>query len=154
MEYRSDHMVATVNGRERLVRVHKLQETRALLVIDHLSHEVDIQATGDGGRKIVFMQGTEIPVAIEDYNLAQMRKAAGIGSEEEVDTVFVAPMPGLIVEIKVAPGDTVTAGQPLVVVEAMKMENILKAKGTATVKAVRIAAGQSVEKGEPLIEFE
>ncbi len=56
--------------------------------------------------------------------------------------------------MQIAPGQTVKAGQPLVVIEAMKMENILKAKVQATVKSVLVAAGKSVEKGDKLLEFE
>jgi acetyl/propionyl-CoA carboxylase alpha subunit len=64
-----------------------------------------------------------------------------------------APMPGLIVELKVNPGDKVATGDPLLILEAMKMENILKASGPATVKTVNVKKGDSVEKGHVLIEF-
>jgi biotin carboxyl carrier protein len=64
-----------------------------------------------------------------------------------------APMPGLIVELKVKPGDDVATGDPLLILEAMKMENILKATGQATVKSVNVKKGDSVEKGQVLIEF-
>ncbi len=66
----------------------------------------------------------------------------------------VAPMPGLVVRVNVAVGDTVTAGQGVLVMEAMKMENELRASGAAKVKAVRVAAGTAVEKGTVLIELE
>jgi biotin carboxyl carrier protein len=65
-----------------------------------------------------------------------------------------APMPGLIVELKVAVGDTIKKGDTLLILEAMKMENVLKAVGDATVKAIKIAAKQNVEKNQILIEFE
>ncbi len=133
---------------------HPLQTGRSLLLIDHESHEVDVRFNGADSERTVFFSGQEIPVTIEDYNLAQLRKTAGMATGQVIDTLLKAPMPGLIVAVKVRPGDKVENGQPLVAIEAMKMENILKASLAGTVKAINIEAGQSVEKGDKLIEFE
>ena len=62
-------------------------------------------------------------------------------------------MPGLIVRVSVAPGEQVQAGQGLVVMEAMKMENELRAHAAGTVKTVLVEAGKAVEKGTVLVEF-
>lgn len=64
-----------------------------------------------------------------------------------------APMPGLIIDLKIQAGDAVKAGEPLLILEAMKMENILKAPGEGVVKNVKVKKGDSVEKGQVLIEF-
>ena len=64
-----------------------------------------------------------------------------------------APMPGLIIDLKVRNGDTVKAGDALLILEAMKMENIIKAPGDATVKSVKVSKGDGVEKNQVLIEF-
>jgi biotin carboxyl carrier protein len=66
----------------------------------------------------------------------------------------VAPMPGLVVRVAVQVGDTVSAGQGVVVMEAMKMENELKAAAAGVVKAVRVSPGQAVEKGAVLVDLE
>jgi pyruvate carboxylase subunit B len=63
-------------------------------------------------------------------------------------------MPGLIVRVEVAPGQTVTAGQGVVIMEAMKMENELRAESDGVVARVHVTAGQPVEKGAVLMEFE
>ncbi len=65
-----------------------------------------------------------------------------------------APMPGLIWDIKVQVGDTVKAGDVVLVLVAMKMENALKSQGEGTVKNIKVAKGDSVEKNQILIEFE
>ena len=64
-----------------------------------------------------------------------------------------APMPGLIIELRVVEGQSVQAGEPLLILEAMKMENIIKAPADSIVKSVKIKKGDSVEKSQILIEF-
>jgi len=65
-----------------------------------------------------------------------------------------APMPGLIVDVKVKEGQAVQQGDALLVLEAMKMENVIKATGSATVKSIKVNAKDKVEKNTILIEFE
>ena len=67
---------------------------------------------------------------------------------------LVAPMPGLIVRVNVEVGDSVSAGQGLVVMEAMKMENELRAAGAGKVKSVHAKPGEAVNKGALLVELE
>jgi propionyl-CoA carboxylase alpha chain len=67
---------------------------------------------------------------------------------------LVAPMPGSVVRVLVDVGATVESGQPLVVLEAMKMEHTVAAPGDGTVGEVRVAAGQQVEAGAVLVVFE
>lgn len=64
-----------------------------------------------------------------------------------------APMPGLILEIKVEEGMEVNAGDPLLILEAMKMENVLKSAGAGIVKKISVTKGSSVEKNQVLIIF-
>ncbi len=65
-----------------------------------------------------------------------------------------APMPGLVLDLKVAAGTAVKKGDALLVLEAMKMENVLKAESDATVKEIHIKDGDAVEKNQILLEFE
>jgi pyruvate carboxylase subunit B len=63
-------------------------------------------------------------------------------------------MPGLIVRIEIAAGDTVKLGQGIVIIEAMKMENELKAATVGVVSRIHVQPGQAVDKGAVLVEFE
>ena len=65
-----------------------------------------------------------------------------------------APMPGLVLDVLVQEGDVVNKGDSVLILEAMKMENVIKAEGTATVKAIRFNKGDAVEKNAILIELE
>ncbi|MNS88855.1 Methylmalonyl-CoA carboxyltransferase 1.3S subunit [compost metagenome] len=62
-------------------------------------------------------------------------------------------MPGLILKVLVTEGQAIKKGEPVLILEAMKMENVFKAPGDAVVKAIRIEERQAVEKGEVLIEL-
>ena len=64
---------------------------------------------------------------------------------------MIAPMPGLLVRLLVQVGDTVQAGQPVAVMEAMKMENELRAAAPGTVTALPVAPGAAVDKGATLV---
>jgi biotin carboxyl carrier protein len=75
--------------------------------------------------------------------------AAGSGNLKEIK----APMPGLILDLKVAPGDPVKKGDVLLILEAMKMENSIKSPGDGVVKEVKVSLKQSVEKNQVLIQF-
>lgn len=66
----------------------------------------------------------------------------------------VAPMPGLVLDIMVNEGDEVSADTPLLILEAMKMENVLKSEGEGVVKSIAVTQGDAVEKKQLLIEIE
>lgn len=80
--------------------------------------------------------------------------AGGAGDQGTAKDKVFAPMPGKIVKIMVAVGDEVVLKQPLVIVEAMKMENQVNAKAKGKVKRVNFAAGDQVDTERPIIELE
>jgi biotin carboxyl carrier protein len=77
------------------------------------------------------------------------RKPAGGGGKG----TQTAPMPGVILEVNVKPGDTVTRGQQVAVLDAMKMHNAIGASQAGTVAEVFVAVGQSVDHGTPLLKY-
>jgi biotin carboxyl carrier protein len=77
------------------------------------------------------------------------RKTAGMGTKE-----LRAPMPGRVVKILVKPGDAVTADEPVIVIEAMKMENELRAAAAGKVKSVEVVEDQKIEGDAVLVRFE
>jgi len=113
------------------------------------SHEIAIER-GGGGRLLVHVDGHAVPVAV----LAPgRRKTPGRehGAAASGPVMVAAPMPGRVVKVLVAPGDKVSARQGLVVVEAMKMENELRAPRAGTVAEVRVREGAPVEANVVLV---
>lgn len=106
------------------------------------------------GSMTVWLDGTPVEVAIKseaDLLLERFGLDAGDASaEREVR----APMPGLVLRVLAEVGDTVEAGQGLVVLEAMKMENELRAPAAGTLAAVHAAPGAAVAKNDLLVEIE
>ncbi|HEX2249414.1 MAG TPA: biotin/lipoyl-containing protein [Gemmatimonadales bacterium] len=89
-----------------------------------------------------------------DERTRHIRSLTAAGDHRRTAHVLKAPMPGLVVRVLTKAGESISAGTGVVVLEAMKMENELKATGAAVVKAVRVEPGQAVEKGQTLVEFE
>lgn len=102
----------------------------------------------------VRINGSQYTINIKEQ-LDQLLESMGmdLSAMQKVEPIK-APMPGLILKVMVEPGQTIKKGDGLLVLEAMKMENILKATSDATVKAVNVEEKTAVEKGAILIELE
>lgn len=84
---------------------------------------------------------------------ARSGRATRRGGAAEGDALVVSPMPGRVLKVLVAEGASVSAGTPVVVIEAMKMENELVAARAGVVKRVLVRAGDAVERDAPLLEI-
>lgn len=109
---------------------------------------------GDDARRDVALGGHTTRLAVLDPQAARVRAMRGASGVGGGDNRVVSPMPGRIVKVQVAEGDTVVVGQGVVIVEAMKMENELRAGVAGVVKTVRCAAGDLVEGGAELVVIE
>ncbi len=159
-----------VNGRSRQVQVRRTDggfdvtignrtwrvdaaridaRTLSLLVADQQggavsSHEVALVPDRVTGQLVAHLRATSMPVVVNGWRQrkADDRRGAGGGPVR-----LVAPMPGKVVRVLVPPGTAVTAREAVVVIEAMKMENELRAGRDGVVTEVRVVPGQSVEAG-------
>lgn len=145
---------AVVNGKEKSVEFSSSGKSQAVMIVDGCSHEITVNSNGYDNNRLVTVGSVEVELEIDNFRLAQLRKAAGNGSGKTTSKKINAPMPGLILDVKVSAGEKIESGQLLLVIEAMKMENAVKCQATAVVKNVAVSKGQSVEKGDLLIEFE
>jgi biotin carboxyl carrier protein len=103
------------------------------------------------GEMFAYLAGRVTRVIV---NGRRRRRAGDDAGSAHGEQKVTAPMPGRVVRMLVATGDTVEARQPVVVVEAMKMENELRSPKAGTVKEVPVAAGASVEAGRVLLIIE
>ena len=120
-------------------------------LFDESSYMVDV--VGEGTQYTVYTRGSyrEIPLYNDESLLHESLKGGGaMGASDTLKS----GMPGKIVDIMVSVGDSVAAGQPLLILEAMKMENEMKATHACIVKEILVNKGDSVESGALLIKFE
>ena len=109
------------------------------------------QLDGSPSRWALGAAGERVEVEVQDDRSKQIEALTRQGRKAAVGGVVKAPMPGLVVRVEVEPGQAVEAGDGLVVVEAMKMENELRASSRGVVEQIHVSAGQRVEKGAPLV---
>lgn len=115
--------------------------------------ESDEGAAGGGGRSrwVLGVVGERVDVEVIDERTRNIEAHTGRPPKAGPPGAVVAPMPGLVVRVQVVEGEQVEAGAGLVVVEAMKMENEIRAPGRAVVAQVHVRVGQAVERGAPLV---
>ena len=109
----------------------------------------------DSGKNMVIaVNDTEYKINIKDKFDILLEKLGMSDMAIKKMKDIKAPMPGLVIDIKVKVGDVLAAGDTILVLEAMKMENMLKSPGEGTVKSIKVNKGEAVEKGQVLIEVE
>lgn len=143
-----------LDGQPADVTTTRLADGRYQLVVDGQSFEVVVAPDGRPGRYTATVNGRSMALAVQDEQDLLLERfglddAAGAALRE-----VHAPMPGLVLAIEVAEGDEIEEGQGLLVLEAMKMENELRAQAAGRVRKVHVAAGDAVAKGALLIELE
>jgi pyruvate carboxylase subunit B len=109
------------------------------------------QLDGRPSRWALGAAGERVEVEVQDDRSKQIEALTGQGRKPAAGGVVKAPMPGLVVRVEVSEGQVVEVGEGLVVVEAMKMENELRASSRGVVEHIHVSAGQRVEKGAPLV---
>jgi acetyl/propionyl-CoA carboxylase alpha subunit len=118
------------------------------ILIGGLSYVADV--VDRDGACVVEVGGEQYEINVEEQTRHIIRARGGAGAGAGSRTL-TAPLPGKISRVAVQPGDAVGAGDILLVIEAMKMENEFKAAGPGTVAEVRVEAGQTVNAGDVLI---
>jgi biotin carboxyl carrier protein len=163
--------VVTVNGREvevtldgSTVRVGDFEAEGHVVDVDRTPlrmvtvgrrvHRVLARPGPTAGQYTIHLDGFRFEVEALDERMRAIRQLASPAARSPGPTTLSAPMPGLVVRVLVQAGDQVQAGQGVVVIEAMKMENELRAPTAGVVRSVPVGPGNAVEKGVILVEFE
>jgi biotin carboxyl carrier protein len=122
----------------------------SLRLSDGSMHDLVVETETTPGHRVVHLQGLRLPTVVS----TRARRRASGASAVNGPLRIVAPMPGKILRVLVSPGDHVDARQPVVVIEAMKLENALSAGRAGIVREVLVQEGMSVEAGRPLVVLE
>jgi biotin carboxyl carrier protein len=153
-----------VNGKVFSYTLESLGGKSFTLILDGRSHVVELLPNtypvvedGDGASSsemILSIRGRQYAVSVDDARSAMLRSLISKSHSEGGSLVVHAPMPGLISRIEVTVGQEVAKGAGLLVLEAMKMENEIRAASSGKVQAIHVERGKPVEKGEVLITLE
>ena len=142
-----------------------------VLLVDGEQVEIDLERSGDpelysmlyNGRSYellvqderyrygVTLRGDRYDVLVEDERQRRLNAGRGLPTLPDGDLAVLAPIPGLVVKILVEVGDAIVEGQALVILEAMKMENEIRARRGGTVSKIQVQAGQRVEQNGILL---
>ena len=129
--------------------VRRLRPGFYSVLLDGRSYEVALED------EVGFLNGAPVSIEIEDRLRRALASAAGVGGQAGQGTVTVAaPMPGRIVAVPVTRGAAVERGEPVMVLEAMKMETTIAAPAAGTVTEVLVHAGQAVTQRQALLRID
>jgi biotin carboxyl carrier protein len=148
-----DGEVVTVDGTSHAAELLAVPGTPLrLLLLDHASWVLPM-SPGSESTWEVSEGGEQFEAEVLDERTAHIRSLAGAGAAPAGPTLLKAPMPGMVTKVHVRPGQEVAIGASLVTLEAMKMENDLRAAGPGIVELVSATPGETVEKGAILVTF-
>ena len=122
--------------------VHYKNKMYEIEILYHKEKKVEVKING---KKVSIGVKTSLDLTLEKMGM----------TSKEIPTInkLDAPMPGNILDVLVSTGDKVAKGDPLLILEAMKMENVIKAPTDVTIQKINVLVGDNVEKNQTLIEF-
>lgn len=154
LEVDLDGETARIGGVAHAVHLADVEGTPVHLVgIGERVHRVVARRHAERGRYTLRMDGWRLDAEALDERTRAIRDLTAKQAAHAGPLPVTAPMPGMIVRVHVQAGDVVAAGQGVIAMEAMKMENELRTVTAGTVKAVLVQPGQAVEKGAVLLEL-
>ncbi len=145
-------MDVQLDGRSFKVQLERKEGTNVYVAhIDDRAFGFTVTAVSDQKIRLL-VEGEQIEFAIRRSRMEFNRPIERRLSENDVDQL-ASPMPGRVISVQAKEGSHVEVGDPLVVIESMKMETILRSDRKATVERVEVRAGDSVRRGQPLLKY-
>jgi biotin carboxyl carrier protein len=133
--------------------VDRVDPGQGVALVRHGDQRELVAVEGRGRDRVVTRRGRRIPVEIRSHRDRLLAEAATSAGHRSGAAEVRASLPGLVVRVSVAVGDEVAAGDPLVTIEAMKMQNELRAPHDGRVTAVEVAPGQAISGGTLLVRL-
>lgn len=144
-----------INDKDFSIDVQQKSSQRFHVIKDNTNYDVEVlKADLTEKSFIIKVNGNKYALEAKDQ-FDQLLDSLGLSNlkSHKVNEIK-APMPGLVLEIRIQPGDEIKKGDPVIVLEAMKMENILKSPTDGVIKSINVQKGVAVEKNQVLINFE
>ena len=149
--------VMTINQKEYRAEVSEINAEYALIQVNGREFRVDLQQLGLGKLMPMATVAAETRAAVPGAQPAiggvPAPAAPAAPASGDASSMVKAPLPGLIIDVKVREGEKVKAGQTIVVMEAMKMENQIQATTDGTVKKIFVKKGDNVAEGNAMVEI-
>ena len=139
-----------VNEKEREVELSKLSDYSYLLKVDEKVYHITSEKN-DSNNYSFFIDGFSYDVSVRTLLEEKAYELLKNKAKDNHSAVIKSPMPGLVLKIKKKVGDTVEMGESLILLEAMKMENDIRAASSGEIKEIRVSENSAVEKNEILV---
>ena len=118
------------------------------------TQELEVSVSEHDPKQVkIFFNGHNYSIKIKDRTDLLLEEMGMDAIEEKGATDLTAPMPGLVLKVLVSVGEEVEKGTPLLILEAMKMENMIRAQADVTINEIQIKNGATVDKGQLMITF-
>ncbi len=153
LEYKEENGKIFLNGKAIQADIQSLENGQYHLLYQGHSYKAEFIDSGDNKKFQIKINGKTCEIEIKDRHDLILEKIGVSGTTVSKVQEIKAPMPGLIIDIKVKEGDVVKTGDPLLVLEAMKMENIIKSPCDGQIQQIFSQKGSVVEKNKLLIKF-
>lgn len=143
-----------LDGKELSLDVQQIKEKEMHFIYQNRSYTAEIVSENAADKSMLIkVNGKLCEVSIEDqFDLLLKEMGMTAGSSKSALEIK-APMPGLVLSVNAVEGQEIKKGDSLLVLEAMKMENMLKSTASGVIKRIYVTKGDKVEKGQVLIEF-
>ncbi|MDP6909082.1 MAG: acetyl-CoA carboxylase biotin carboxyl carrier protein subunit [Flavobacteriales bacterium] len=153
IEFSNDEQTSgTINGKDFELDVRWLSDSRLHVIKNAGSYEVELLPDVDGKRQISINGNIYGATVVGKFDELLKKMGMQNGSAGKVSAIK-APMPGMVLEVAVKVGDSVQKGDRLLVLEAMKMENVIKSPADAVIASVEVEQGKTVDKNEVMVKF-
>lgn len=143
-----------VNGKPVELDAYLNRNGMLCFLYNNHSYQAELVSYNENDKvAVIKLNNARYEVKLKDDTDLLLEQLGIIGKSHKVRHIK-APMPGLVLSINVKEGDRVNKGDGLLILEAMKMENLIKAHSDGKIKKIHIAKGAKVEKNQPMIEME
>lgn len=145
----------SVDGTANALQVESISDRYRKITLNGVSYHLILEAFDKTLKTVTLRVNGERKIySVKDRSDELLKKFGIQAFPTPKVNELKSPMPGLVVQILVKEGDVLSKGDPIVILEAMKMENVLKAPADVKVKSVACEAGKAVEKNSVLVRFE